>query len=411
MGGLSAQDFRAQLGLGKGALDLTEIHASLLGGSVAGHATIRRNGEAATLSGALTADQLALRRQGFTGDIGGAIEFATTGRSPAALVAGLAGSGSIRFAEAELRRSDPDALDRVVAKAQAPDAQVDETNIAYAFGNELDKAPAVLPDVPTPLALSAGALKIGPLTLPRPHGEASLTGTFDLRRLSLETKLRLVSPSDKLKFWSGPPPVASATVEDALDAPKRNVEVGSLSAGLATQAIARETDRIANMEADIRERAFFNRRLKGLEFMDKRQHELEDWEAEQDRLKGLSQRLQAEREEEARQAAEKAAAEAAEKAKAEAARAAAEHAAAEKKAAADNAEAERKAAAERDAVQPQLPPELPAIGEAAQPQATPPPRPDELGAIKPTPQPPARPKAAPPHDGAPAAPPTAGSLY
>ena len=47
------------------------------------------------------------------------------------------------------------------------------------------------------------------------------------------------------------------------------IDVSPLSAGLATQAIARESDRIAALDADIRERAFFNRRLKGEQFMDR----------------------------------------------------------------------------------------------------------------------------------------------
>ena len=45
------------------------------------------------------------------------------------------------------------------------------------------------------------------------------------------------------------------------------------------------------MEADIRERAFFNRRLKGERFMDRRRQEIEDWEVEQQRLKGQADRL------------------------------------------------------------------------------------------------------------------------
>ena len=76
-----------------------------------------------------------------------------------------------------------------------------------------------------------------------------------------------------------------------LEAPKRQIDVSSLSAALAAQAIARETDRISTMEADIRERAFFNRRLKGERFMDRRQQEIQDWEVEQARLKGQAERL------------------------------------------------------------------------------------------------------------------------
>jgi len=95
--------------------------------------------------------------------------------------------------------------------------------------------------------------------------------------------------------------------------------------------------RIAALEADIRERAFFNRRLKGERFMDRRAAEIEDWRVEQARLKGLAEHLAAEKE----AAAERATAE----------KAAAEKAAAEKAAA-------EKAAAEKATSEPELPPDL-----------------------------------------------------
>ena len=97
-----------------------------------------------------------------------------------------------------------------------------------------------------------------------------------------------------------------------VEAPKRQIDVSSLSAALAAQAIARETDRIAAMEAEIRERAFFNRRLKGERFMDRRRQEIQDFEVEQARLKGQAERLrdleQADKEAEAAKKAAEAAA-------------------------------------------------------------------------------------------------------
>ncbi len=270
----------------------------------------------------------------------------------------------------------------MVAKAQAPEAPLDETNIAYEFGAALDRGAVAIPGGSTPVSLSAGTIKLGPLPIAEPHGGASFGVSLDLMRLTVETRLTLSAPSAGLKFWSGPPPTAAVTVRDALEAPKRQVDVAALSAGLATQAIARESDRIAALEADIRERAFFNRRLKGERFMDWRAAEMEDWRAEQERLKGLAEHLEAQRVEAqeaaaekavaAKAAAEKAAAErvaeekaAAEKAAAE--RAAAERAAAEKaakeKAAAEKAAADRSAAEKAEAakafLQPELPPELP----------------------------------------------------
>ena len=346
---VSAQGLAATLSIGKGKLELGDMAMKAAGGDLSGRLAFRRARDTATMTGTLTADQIAVNRPNFTGRISGTLEFASTGKSPAALVEGLAGSGSIRFGRAALGRSDLFALDRVVGKAQTSDSPLDELTVAYFLDTELNRGALAIPDVATPLALSAGVLKLGPIGIQRDKGEAELGAKLDLRTLAVETRLAVTSPSDKLKFWSGPPPSATVVVKDALEAPKRQLGVGSLSAGLATQAIARETDRIANLEADIRERAFFNRRLKGERFMDKRAAEIEDWRVEQARLKGLAEKLAAEKAAAEKAAAEKAAAEKAAAEKAAAEKAAAEKAAAEK-AAAEKAAAE-KAAAEKAAVE------------------------------------------------------------
>jgi DNA polymerase III gamma/tau subunit len=288
----------------------------------------------------------------------------------------------VNFTGAALARSDPAALDRVVAKAQTPDAPLDETNIAFAFGNELSRAPLPIPDGSTPIALSAGVMKVGPIRIAGRRGEGALSADLDLRKLAAETRLTLTSSASDLKFWSGPPPSATVVVDNVLEAPKRQLDVSSLSAGLAAQAIARETDRIAALEADIRERAYFNRRLKGERFMDRRQQEIEDWQNEQTRLKGLSEHLRVQ--EEADKAAELEAAE-------KAAQAAAD------KTAADKADAEKAAAENAAAVKAETPESGPAAtAKAPLPPASNAARSDELGANAPSssaPTPPVRPKA------------------
>jgi hypothetical protein len=192
-----------------------------------------------------------------------------------------------------------------------------------------------------------------------------------------QAQFTLTSSASGLKFWSGPPPSAAVTVDNALDAPKRQIDVSALSAALAAQAIARESDRISTLEADIRERAFFNRRLKGERFMDRRQQEIQDWETEQARLKGQADRLRS------LQDAEKAA---------EAAKRAAKDSAG--KAAAPKAEEEKSSADGADGAK---------DGEGGQPAtapfgAAPGPKSDQVGANAPSPAsptPPPRPKARP----------------
>jgi len=388
---LSARGFEGALRLDKGRLDLDNVKMQIAGGAASGHAMLRRDGDTATLTGSLGLDSVAVERPGFSGRLGGALDFASTGRSPAALIDGLAGAGKVNFAGAALARSDPGALDRVVARAQTPDAPLDETNIAFGFGAELNRAPLSIPDGSAPIALSAGVMKVGPVRISGRRGDGALSADFDLRKLAAETRLTLNSPTGDLKFWSGPPPSATVTVANALEAPTRQVDVSSLSAGLAAQAIARETDRIATMEADIRERAFFNRRLKGERYMDRRQQEIEDFEVEQARLQGLVEHLRAQ--EEAEKAAEL---EAARKAAQEAAEKAAAEKAAAEKAAAEKAAADKAAADTAEAVKAETPDGGAASAAKGSFAPATPAKTDELGANAPpaaTPMPPVRPKA------------------
>ena len=78
------------------------------------------------------------------------------------------------------------------------------------------------------------------------------------------------------------------------DALTRDIDSANLANGLEAQAIARETERIAAFEADIRERAAFNRRLKASRYMRQRELELEAFAADQARLKSEADRRRVE---------------------------------------------------------------------------------------------------------------------
>ena len=71
-------------------------------------------------------------------------------------------------------------------------------------------------------------------------------------------------------LWRGP-----------LAAPLRDLDAGSFINGLAVRAIARESARIEALEADMRERALFARRKRGLDFLHEREREVAAYLAEQ----------------------------------------------------------------------------------------------------------------------------------
>jgi hypothetical protein len=111
-----------------------------------------------------------------------------------------------------------------------------------------------------------------------------ITGDFDLRSLNLQVRT-MFEEARAGKFWSGPLPSATVSIRSAMDTAPRQIDVAGLVAGLATQAIARESDRIEGLEADMRERAYFNRVLKADRFLSGRAAEIAAYQAEQERLK------------------------------------------------------------------------------------------------------------------------------
>ena len=248
---------------------------------------------------------------------------------------GLVGQGQLTTNGVTLPKLDPEALDRELAKAQQPDALIDETNVQHALSLELDKRPLPLPDGETPAIVASGALRAGPFELNGPERRATVSGSFDLK--TFEFSANAVFESDRVaKFWSGPSPAVTVSLAGPLDAPQRKIDDTAFAAGLAAQALARESDRIATLEADIRERAFFNREKKAWAFLTRRAAEVADYLAEAERIKARAEHDAAEAEAAAAAAVRRAGKsvavvkrKAAERAAVEAERKAAEQAAAE----------------------------------------------------------------------------------
>jgi len=292
-GGATARSFEARLRLDHGRLDLDDAAMDLGGAHVSGRATARRDAAQAAVTGQVAVDPLAVDQPGLRGRVGGAFSFATSGDSVGALIGGLAGEGKIDLRGATVPRLDPAALTRVLARAQSGDVSIDQTNVSYALGLELDRASLKLPDGATSATLSGGVVRVGPLAIPRAGGSATANVAYDLRAASLTFDVALAEARGG-KFWNGPPPAVDVSLTGGFDAPARRIDASALSAGLAAQAIGRETDRITALDADIRERAWFNRRLKAERFMRQREAEVAAYEAEQARLKAEQDRKKAE---------------------------------------------------------------------------------------------------------------------
>ena len=399
---VQAQDASARVRIDPGSIKFTDVSMNLRDGRLTGHGDLRRNGANAAISGQIGFDNLPFATPAIAGRASGTLDIAGGGQSPNALIGDLAGQGQMQIVGARAAHLDPGALRRIVDKTQSPDYPIDQTNIEHALGVELDRQPLALPDASLAATLSGGVLKIGPIDVPQTDGRASLSASVDLKALTGQLRATF-SQMQTTKYWSGAPPAISVDIKGAFDAPTRSVDSAAFAAGLAQQAIARESDRIAALEADMRERAAFNRRLKADQFMLKREQELAAFKSAQDRKRVEEETLKAAEDarkaEEARKAEQAAkAAETARKDAEEAARVAEAVRAAEAAKAADEAAKAAEMAAKAAGIAPPLPDEAPPPVFNMLP-------PPDFAAPAPMPPPKPRAPARAPAD------PTAGGLY
>ena len=257
---------------GNGGLTLADATGRLDGGTIGGTLTLRRDNSGASVSGRITWNDIAFDHDGLSARAGGTQDLAGSGATPTAVVASLAGTGSVTLVGATLARTDPEALARTVAaldKAQDltdPDAPaIDVDDVRQALETQLDRGPLRLGDQTAPATLAAGVLRAGPLHAESPRWAADADLTLDLRSLDLKSKTRLRTRDIGTDRKSDIAEVVSTLAGPFGAAPQRDLDATSLVNVIQARAIARDQERIEVMQQDIRERAFFNRRLRAIE--------------------------------------------------------------------------------------------------------------------------------------------------
>lgn len=260
-----ARDARLTLRLAPGVVTIADLSAALGDdGRVGGTLTLRRDGPAASLSGHIDWSGVPLATPSLAGRSRASLDLAGTGTSAATLMAGLAGSGTVGIVDARLPRFDPAAIGRVAASTDAATDAIDPGDIAQAIDHELDKAPLTLGDITIPVTIAAGILRSDTVKVEGPAVTSEGAGSLDLRQLllSLRTTATVKTPP---KDWTGKPPEVTIQWKGPFRAPSRQIDAAELVNGIAARAIARDQARIDAFQDDVRERAFFARRLKAIE--------------------------------------------------------------------------------------------------------------------------------------------------
>lgn len=262
--GLEARDASFTLRADRSGLTLADFTGTLGSGTLGGFLTLRRDGASASVSGSASWGGIGIDWPGLAGRTGATLDFGGTGETPAALVASLAGIGSVTVGDGKIARLDPGALVRNARAAETDTSEVDADEIRKRVVPDLDRAPLRLGDVSAQATLAAGTVRVGPIHAAGGEWTADTDAAFDLKTFGFSSKtvLRVRQP---LPDWKGDPPQVTLLLNGPPEAPRRDIDATAFVNALQSRAIARDQERIDTMQQDIRERAFFNRKLKAIE--------------------------------------------------------------------------------------------------------------------------------------------------
>ena len=262
--GLTLREAGLTLRFAPASVTLADLSGRLLGGTAGGTVTLRRDGPAASLAGRIELSKLSFALPSLAGQLSATLDVAGTGPSPDSLMAGLAGDGSVSIAGARMPRLDPGSLDRVAKAFDVDGVTVDDDAVRDALNAALDRGALALGDLTAPATVAAGTLRVVGFQTKTPGFTASSDGTFDVRNFEI-TEKTTVSTTQQPKDWKGDLPQVTVSWAGPIGTPIRSVDAAAFVNGLASRAIARDQERIEIIQQDIRERAFFARRLKQIE--------------------------------------------------------------------------------------------------------------------------------------------------
>lgn len=307
-----------------GLVRLSDIRLAAGPTTIRGSVEVERQGGLLSLRVAGQTEALDLART-VGGDFSGVgdltIQLGASGESPARLVAALTGAAQFNARNLALDRVDPSALERITANLNTDIMVSDAPALAQTVRRTVEAGSWRLADASLALVIAGGVARLSPVADEKAGASLTLLGSFDIRSGTSDLRAVLQMKSQP-KGWTGPAPQIGVNWRGGWREPVRSYDVSALSNAVSQRALQREIERVEAFEADIRERAQFNRRLRAER--ERREEERRQAAAEAQRLAAEAQRATAEAQRLAAEA-QRAAAEASRQASIEAARQREEH--------------------------------------------------------------------------------------
>jgi hypothetical protein len=247
-----------------GAVRLSRIQLTSGSVGLAGNIELERAGTQLSLrvAGEVSGIDLA---QALGGDAAGSgrltVQLGASGESPARMAGSLAGSARFDSQNLAIGRFDPSALPRIAQTLATDIATPDAQGLAQSVRQTVEAAPWRLSEPALAAVIAGGITRLTPVSEDRGASSLTLQGQLDLRTglVDLRSSMLMKTPP---RGWTGPAPQISLIWRGPWREAQRSYDVSALSSAVSQRALQREIERVEAFEADIRERAQFNRRLR-----------------------------------------------------------------------------------------------------------------------------------------------------
>jgi large subunit ribosomal protein L24 len=253
---LSAHDLRAVLDLKGTELALQEIDGALAGGRVTGNLGFGRGEDGVSTHGHIeladvdAGDLIGGGASALTGKLSATLDLSGSGRSPVALIGSLGGKGSLTLRDGGIARLNPAAFD-MVTRAVDRGLPIDMVRIGQRMDAALGAAPLPVPLAEGSIALNMGQLRFSDLVVHAANAELTPSGSIDLTQSAIDARL-LLSAAIADDVGGGRADV-TLSLKGPIDAPKRTLDVVTLTRWLALRAADQKAKRAEALEQAARE--------------------------------------------------------------------------------------------------------------------------------------------------------------
>src|SRR4029077_15019190 len=255
---LVARQTRGSVRLGAGEVAIENIEGTLAGGRANGQLSLRLGAEgiAARVKFSLLGGDAAQflpsdGKAAVLGRVAIQAEVEGSGLSPASLIGSLSGAGTIMLEDAQIAGLDPKAFNAAIRAVEQGSA-IDAPRIRDIVATVLDGGPLAVPRLDAAVTVNAGQMRIGPIAVLGQGADLAFSASADLADASLDARLTLSGPIISEGSSSIRPEILMM-LKGPYAAPKRTIDVSTLSGWLMLRSVERQAKQIDAMEAQRRE--------------------------------------------------------------------------------------------------------------------------------------------------------------